>query len=1189
MFTHLHVHTEYSMLDGFSKIGNLVQRASEHKMHSLAITDHGGLYGAIDFYKTSIQAGIKPIIGCEMYVAPGSRHDKNPNEKTPFHMTVLAKDNQGYKNLIKLVSDSHLEGFYYRPRIDRELLEQYNEGLIVLSGCPSGEIPSLISQGRFDEAKQSAIWYRDLFPEYHLELMEHGGVDQLPAINKGLFDIHKDLGIPLVATNDSHYVVKEHARLHDILVCIHTNTNVNDERRLRMTEDSYYLKSTEEMEAIFSEVPDAISNTNIIAEMCNLDLDFSEAHLPQYKLDNGLSADEYLTQLCYEGLSRRIPGYDSTAKERLDFELDVIKQTKFADYFLVVWDIFRFTKTKGILSAVRGSAAGSLILFCLDVTDVNPLSYRIVFERFLNIERKELPDIDMDFQDDRRGEVLDYVVSKYGSNHVAQIITFGTLGAKGAVRDVGRALDMPYSEVDRIARMVPARLNISLDEALSESTELQEVYEADSTVTNLLDTAKGLEGTIRNAGTHAAGVVISEEPLDVNVPVQKATGGGDGSIAMTQYSMAPVAELGLLKFDFLGLTNLTILAKALDLISEKQGFRIELEQIPLDDAKAFSLLARGDTVGIFQMESSGMTRHIKELKPSSVSDVAAMIALYRPGPMEHIETFIDAKHGRAQVKFPHETLIDILADTHGVIVYQDQVFFIARDFAGYTLGEADILRKAMGKKVPEIMAQERKKFIQGALNLGHSLDIAGNVFDLIEPFAGYGFAKAHAVSYGLISYWTAYFKANYTVEYMACLMNSYAGNRDRIATAVAECERLDITVLPPSINHSGVDFTVDPNENGRKAVRFGLSSIKNVGSESVRGIVESRKEGVPFESLEVMCRNADCSGLTKKTMESLIKAGAFDDLGLRGGLIESIDRILSLAHSESSLKNSDQTSMFDLFGESVEAPLSHINIPEVELSSSQCYAWEIELMGVALTTESPLMNLVRDVSASAVTSASQINDGMRGDKIVLAGQVANVAHRTTRENKPFIIATIALLDSSVEVFVWHDRLTITQGLWEQGKLLTIEGTVRIRHGEVSISCIGAKEYVIGSDIEPVGDPVELDAERGKLLTNLQSRPSGLGPNSDNQRGDKNHGNLFLKVKLYESDNLEDDRIIFDDVTQVLLENRGESKVYLDVVLDGRIVSMEWPIVTVNLDSTLESDLKKIIGSRGEVMISGNAG
>ena len=660
-------------------------------------------------------------------------------------------------------------------------------------------------------------------------------------------------------------------------------------------------------------------------------------------------------------------------------------------------------------------------------------------------------------------------------------------------------------------------------------------------------------------------------------------------MAMTQFPMEPIAKLGLLKMDFLGLTNLTILSEAKESVMSRRGTEINMNDIPLDDEKTFSLLSSGETTGVFQLEGSGMRRYIQQLKPNSVSDVSAMIALYRPGPMEHISTFIDAKHGLVPIRYPHPTLESILEETYGVIVYQDQVLLIAQAFAGYSLGEADVVRKAMGKKIPEVMRDEKDKFVNGALKQGFNKELAEEVFQLIEPFAGYAFNKAHSISYAMIAYWTAYFKANYTVEYMACLMNSYAGNRDRIATAVAECERLDITVLPPSINHSGVDFTVDPNENGRKAVRFGLSSIKNVGSESVRGIVESRKEGVPFESLEVMCRNADCSGLTKKTMESLIKAGAFDDLGLRGGLIESIDRILSLAHSESSLKNSDQTSMFDLFGESVEAPLSHINIPEVELSSSQCYAWEIELMGVALTTESPLMNLVRDVSASAVTSASQINDGMRGDKIVLAGQVANVAHRTTRENKPFIIATIALLDSSVEVFVWHDRLTITQGLWEQGKLLTIEGTVRIRHGEVSISCIGAKEYVIGSDIEPVGDPVELDAERGKLLTNLQSRPSGLGPNSDNQRGDKNHGNLFLKVKLYESDNLEDDRIIFDDVTQVLLENRGESKVYLDVVLDGRIVSMEWPIVTVNLDSTLESDLKKIIGSRGEVMISGNAG
>ena len=841
MFAHLHVHTEYSLLDGLSRIEPLIARAKELGMNSLAITDHGSLYGVIDFYRAARAAGIKPIIGCEMYVAYGSRHSREPGDKSQYHLTALAKNNVGYQNLLKLVTRAHLEGFYYKPRVDRELLQQHAEGLIVLSGCPSGEVPSLLAQGRLDEAKEAASWYSGLFEDYYLELMEHGGIDELPVINNGLAQLHDQLGIPLAATNDSHYVTQEEATLQDILLCIQTNTNVENENRLRMGEESYYLRSPDEMAALHPGLPEAISNTQAIADMCDVEIDFSRQHVPQYKVPGGLDADEYLRQICLEGLRQRIPNAGPEEEARLSEELAVIRETRFANYFLVVWDIAKFVREREILLAVRGSAAASLALYCLGATDVNPLEYGLVFERFLNVERKEMPDIDMDFQDNRREEVLSFVVEKYGRDRVAQIITFGTLGAKASIRDVGRALAMPYVEVDRVARLVPNRLGTTLATAMEQNPELAEVYEADEGVRKLVDTARGLEGVTRHVSTHAAGVVIAEEPLDTYLPLQRPAKGDESSINMTQLAMAPVAALGLLKMDFLGLSNLTILAKALELVHKTRRVELTLKDIPLDDQATFDLLSRGETVGVFQLEGAGMTRHIKELKPSSVMDVAAMIALYRPGPMEQIETFIDAKHGRAAPQPIHDDLSEILRETYGVIVYQDQVLIIAQRFAGYTLGEADIVRKAMGKKIPEIMAQERDKFMAGALGQGYSREVAASVFALVEPFAGYAFNKAHAVSYGLISYWTAYLKANYPTEFMVCLLNAYAGNSDKVFTTVEECRRLKIPVLRPSVNRSDSDFSLEKRDDGSASVRFGLATVKNVGALAVEPILTARR------------------------------------------------------------------------------------------------------------------------------------------------------------------------------------------------------------------------------------------------------------------------------------------------------------------------------------------------------------
>jgi len=1192
LFTHLHVHTEYSMLDGLSRIEPLVERARELDMEGLAITDHGGMYGAIDFYRVAKAAGVKPIIGCEMYVAPGSRHDRDPQHKRPYHMTVLAKNNVGYRNLVKLVTKSHLEGFYYKPRVDREILEEHHDGLVVLSGCPSGEVPSLIAQGRIEEAGATARWYREVFGDYYLELMEHGGVPDLPLINQGLMQLHGDTGIPVVATNDSHYVQREDARLQDILMCIQTNTSINDEKRLRMEEDSYYLRSAQEMTALYPNLPEALTNTQVIADKCDLEFDFNTVRMPHYAVPDGITAYEYLSKLCWDGLRSRMPDADQDAEDRLRYELEVIKQTQFDNYFLVVWDIARFVRERGIFFAIRGSAGGSLALYCLGVTNFNPLPYRLVFERLLNLGRKEMPDIDMDFQDDRREEVINYVVSKYGRGHVAQIITFGTLGARAAVRDVGRALAMTYEEVDRIARMVPFKLHITLEEAMELNPELKKARDGDESIMTLIETAQGLEGVTRHSSTHAAGVVISEDPLDEVIPLQRPAGSDEGVVtATTQYAMEPVAALGLLKIDFLGLVNLTVLAKARDLIAQTRGEKIELTEIPLDDAKTFDLLSRGETAGVFQLEGAGMTRYIKELKPSSIGDVAAMIALYRPGPMEHIDTFINAKHGREEPHYPHPALAEILEETYGVIVYQDQVLHITQTFAGYTLAEADTVRKAMGKKIPEIMVQEREKFLAGAQKQGFERELAEQIFSLVEPFAGYAFGKAHSVSYGLISYWTAYLKANYPVEYMVSLLNSYTGHTERVTSAITECQRLKIPVLIPSINESETLFAIEEGDDGAIAIRFGLAAVKNVGASAVGPILESRGKEGPFDSLEHMCRVADMSGLKRNNMDSLIKAGAFDDFGDRGALLEVADRILGLAQSEAGLKDSDQSSMFDLFGDSVPTPLANIALPDVNTPSRDKAAWERELLGLSLSNSNSLASLLGSADGETIKFRGDVTQQMAGSKISLVGQVSSVTQRFTQQNRPFLIAALSLMDGIIEVFVWEEQLEASRGLWEEGKIVAVVGTVRLRGDQVSVSCSDASEFAPGEDGATGLSPGAHAAPRDTKPTEAASQPGPLTADrtaSAPAAPSPAHSQIAvaqrLNLMMRESDDPNADRLLLDDVKRVLLEHDGKDEVTLEIAAQGQLYMLEWTMVKVDASDNLVDQLRRLLGGSGRATV-----
>ncbi len=1110
MFTHLHLHSEYSLLDGLSRIPQLMERARELGQEAMAITDHGVLYGVVDFYKEAKAAGVKPIIGIEAYVAPGSRHSREAADKHARHLTLLSRNHQGYRNLLTLVTKANLEGFYYKPRMDRELLQQYGEGIIALSGCSSGEMHRLLMDGRVEDARAAARFYDEVFDAFYLELQEHN-LPEVTEVNRKLVELSRETGIPLVATNDCHYVYRDDAPIQDVLLCIGTGTSVNDEKRLKMNDDSYYVKSEEEMRELFGqEVPEAIDNSWRVAEMCDLDLEFGRLHLPEADVPAGVSPDEHLAQLCRESLARRYPLGSEEASRRLEYELSVVRETGFAGYILVVNDFARFARSRQIAMAVRGSAAASIILYCLGITDIDPLAHRLVFERFLNVERRELPDIDLDFADERRDEVIRYVADKYGHDRVAQIITFGTMGAKAVIRDVGRALGLPYAEGDRVARLIPGALHMTIDRALSENAELRSLYDMDEQVQRLVDTAKRLEGIARHASTHAAGVVISRDPLVEHVPLQKASRsgrgrgsleaanatespdanggarGGEGDILMTQFAMDQVAEIGLLKMDFLGLANLTILGRAVEIIRDSRGVEIDLHDLPDGDAETYEMLSAGETFGVFQLESAGMRRHIQELRPTSIGDLAAMVALYRPGPMQHIPTYCRAKHGLEKIQYPHADLADILDETYGVIVYQDQVLLIAQKFAGYTLGEADVMRKAMGKKIPVVMAAERERFLAGAAAKGYREDDALQIFDLIEPFAGYAFNKAHAVSYGIIAYQTAYLKAHYAAEYMTAVLtlasHHPAGAHERIAAAVAECVRLDIPVLPPDVNKSGATFSLEQTDDdstepsgrasgrglaevGRRAIRFGLALIKNVGSGAAESIVAARDEPQgddgrrrgEFATIEDFCRRANPRSLNKRALESLVKAGALDGLGGRGTLLANVDRILSLAQREQRLRESGQSTMFDMFGQSVSTPMPGLELEPAEVSGSEMLAWEKELLGVYVS-EHPFRSAAAVLSQHVTAMCSEVTGEMSGREVVLAGLVNHIRQLFTRDGRSFIAVELEDLSGTVEVTVWPDVLEQTPDLWAQGNIVLALVRVRERGDRLQCSVQRASLY-----------------------------------------------------------------------------------------------------------------------------------
>lgn len=1038
-FVHLHVHSEYSLLDGAARLEDLVTRASALGMKALALTDHGVMYGAVPFYKLCREHGIKPIIGCEAYMTSGSRKERGSRKDQPiYHLILLAKNETGYRNLMKLVSIGHLEGYHYKPRIDMEALAAHHEGIICLSACLGGEVPQHLLHGRPAEAKAAALRYQAIFgDDYYLELQDHGLPEQ-KRVNPQLIELSRETGIPLAATNDVHYLTTGDAEVQDVLICIGTGKTVEDEDRLRIPTSQLYLKSGEEMMQLFPHVPEAISNTEAIAEKCGLELEFGRSILPEYRpLPDGMDAPSYLRKLCSAGLRERYEGserWDEPSKReeldrRLDYELKVIESMGFSDYFLIVWDFIAYAHSQGIaVGPGRGSSAGSLVAYTLRITNVDPMKYNLLFERFLNPERVTMPDIDIDFSDERRDEVIDYVVQKYGREHVAQIITFGTMAARAAVRDVGRALNVPFGDVDKAAKLIPNHLGISIERAMQESPELKELYHSKPKIRELLDMARKVEGMPRHASTHAAGVVISRDPLTDAVPLQE----GSEATALTQYSMENLESIGLLKMDFLGLRTLSIIERTMRWISDT-GEAPDFTVIPDDDPKTYEMLGRGETTGVFQLESAGMRRVLKDLKPTAFEDIVSVNALYRPGPMEFIPKFIQAKHGVVQPEYPHDDLIPILGDTYGIIVYQEQIMQIASLMAGFSLGEADLLRRAVSKKKREVLDRERDHFVSGSLKQGYTAEEANRVYDMIVRFADYGFPRAHAAAYGVLAFQTAYLKAHYPVHFMASMLTAVTGSHRKVAEYVLECHRMGIEVLPPDVNESRTLFTPVSER-----IRFGLAAIKNVGTQAVESIVQTRKDK-PFESLLDFCRRVDLRVCNKRVIESLIQAGAFDSLpGHRSQLVAMLDETVEAALKWRKEREDLQIQLFD-FVETTNWDIEYPDIPPYTVS--QQLELERELLGMYLSGH-PLDDYDDMLQQAGADRLMDLNEAADDTIITVAGMVVSLKTITTKQGKAMAFMEWEDQIERCEVVLFPEVWKRSARLVEKGALLALRARVQ---------------------------------------------------------------------------------------------------------------------------------------------------
>lgn len=1162
-FVHLHNHTHYSLLDGLQKVPQMLDRVAELGQRSVAITDHGTMSGAIEFYKLCKERGIRPIVGMETYVSPRKHTDKSSAEdRNPYHLTLLAKNLQGYKNLMKLSTIACLDGFYYKPRVDHELLEKYSEGLVVLSGCLGGELGSFISNDEIDRAMETAKWYKKVFGKdnYYLEMQPHVDWQPQRKLNSELKKIAKALDIGMVVTGDCHYSTEAHHYPHDILLCVQTGSTVEDPNRMKLEMDLSVQPGSYFMER-FKDTPEVVTNTVKIAEMCNLELELGKILIPRFpSVPEGETEKSYLRKLVYKGAANRYtdtpkediaqmteekvkPKLEKKVQDRIEFELRVIGEMGYEGYMLIVADLINWSKNQGIVCGPgRGSAAGSIIAYCTNITELDPLKYDLLFERFLNPDRISMPDIDMDYADDRREEVIAYATEKYGQEQVAQIITFGIMAARNAVRDTGRVLGMPYGEVDAIAKHIPAPVqgrHIPLKVSIVENSELKSEYENNPRAKEIIDVAMQLEGTIRNAGTHAAGVVIAPEPLVEFTPLTRASKGG----IATQYSMNPIEDLGLLKFDFLGLSNLTVIKNALRIIKKVYNQNIDISEIPIDDKKTFELLSNGDTTGVFQLESAGMKRYLRELKPDKFEDIIAMVSLYRPGPMQWIEDFINRKHNPELVTYGHPKMESALKETYGIIVYQEQVMQIAKDLCGFTGGQSDTLRKGIGKKIPEVLAKMKKDFIEGALkNSDVEKKFIEDLWKSLEDFAAYSFNKSHAACYALIAVWTGYLKAHYPNAFMAALLTSDHENLDRIAIEVAECRKMGIEVLPPDVNESFMEFAVVP-ESGH--IRFGLGAVKNVGQGPVEKIIEARDEGGPFKTVEDFAQRVDAAVVNKKVMESLFKCGAFDSMGDRDMFLYNTDKITAYAGRAQKNALSGQIDIFGSLNLHEEMPAISLDVPTEKTDPRQHLMWEKELLGLYISTH-PLDDFRNYLKQNTKTlkAFSKTDDGK---PIKLGGIITSMRKIYTRNNDPMAFVQLEVIDDEVEVIVFPRTYQKYEEILAVDNVVEIEGKINARDREGQAT-----------------DDLKVMADKLKIL-NAEMARKWLAPKED-----KDLDIAGIEVRI---DSISDEAELMQ-IKSLLDSYPGTVEVTLEFVKTGQKLKLPKGVTG---NEKLLSGLEKIVG------------
>lgn len=1182
-FCHLHVHTEYSLLDGFSRLKWLIPKVKELGMSSCAITDHGSMFGVIDFYKACKKEGIKPIIGCEVYVAARKYTDKDPMlDKRSSHLILLAENNEGYKNLIKIVSDSYVDGFYYKPRTDKEQLRKYYDGIICLSACLNGEIPKALMQRDYEKALELAKEYRDIFGEdnFFLEVQDHKLAED-KEVNAGILKISKELGIPMVATNDSHYVNREDSKNHDVLLCIQMQKILDDPSRMKFPNDEFYIKSREEMEELFTFAPEAIDNTLKIAERCNVEFDFNNYHIPSFDVPEGYTPLEYLKELCYKGLYERYENPSQEIIDRLEYEINVISSMGYIEYFLIVWDFINFAKNNNIMVGPgRGSAAGSIVSYTLRITDIDPIKYNLLFERFLNPERVTMPDIDIDFCYERREEVIEYVKRKYGKDHVAQIITFGTMGAKLAIRDVGRVLDIPYNKADSIAKEIPFALGMTIDKAFDVNPNIVQMYDNDEEVKEVIDISKKLEGMLRHASTHAAGVVISKNPVYEYVPLYK----NQDSIT-TQFTMTTLEELGLLKMDFLGLRTLTVIRDTLDLIElnrDKKGYteHIDFSKMEYDNPKVFENLSQGNTLGVFQLESSGMRNFMKQLKPSSFEDIVAGISLFRPGPMDSIPTYIKCKQNPEEVKYIHEKLKPILEVTYGCLVYQEQVMQVVRELGGYSFGRSDLVRRAMSKKKMDVMEEERQYFIYGKLDEegnteipgcirnGVPEDAANQIFDDMIDFARYAFNKSHAAAYGVLAYETAYLKTFYPVEFMAALMTSVMGNTDKVVEYIRECNAMGIEVLPPDINKSYSKFSVDGN-----CIRFGLAAVKNVGSHVIDAIVQEREEAGDFIDLSNMLKRLDSKLTNKRIVESLIKCGAFDSLGEnRATLMFGFEALQESINKDKKKNVSGQISLFEMMSQEQQEEVEEQNslkfVPEYK--DKVKLEMEKEVLGVYVTGH-PLSEYEDLIKRKTSINCGEINKlkeepekllELNDKEHIIGGMVIGKRLMTTKKDDIMAFVTLEDLYGSIDVVVFPRTLQQYQELLKEDSIIFIKGRISVRDDD-DVSILAGQIKSIDDDT-----PFEEKERRSyyKKEETIQSHGTGK--------------KLFLRV-----DSMKNDELI-NEIYSIVRRNQGTDLVTIfpiDENKDGGRKTYQLSGIGVYADINVKEELSRIMDEKDIVI------